>query len=316
MTCNNCQIEMVKFGFHKGYQRFRCQECGKTKTEMPQGPLDAMRTAPGKAYQVVSLLAEGVGIRASERLTGLNRRTVLAVLQVAGQKCLRLLDYKVQNIAPKFVEVDELWSFCRCKQINARPFSDDGDQYVFLASDRETKLIISHVVGKRTHENTFWFLRDLRQRTVNRFQLSTDGFDGYTGQGRAPGQVARVFGNAIDFGTEIKSYGHDPEGQRRYSAPPLTGIRRRCRLGNPNPRMVTTSHAERANLSVRLFNRRFTRLTLGYSKKIENHRHAVALFVAHFNFCRVHSSIKATPAMAAGLADHVWTVEELLKGTL
>src|SRR2546427_10059398 len=139
------------------------------------------------------------------------------------------------------------------------------------------------------------------------------GFSGYTGQGwRDPCQVATVFGQAINFGTEIKMYGRDAEGQRRYSAPPLTGVRRRARIGNPDRKTICTSHAERGNLSVRLFNRRFTRLTLGYSKKIENHRHAVAIYVAHFNFCRKHSAHGQTPAQAAGLTDHVWTVAELL----
>lgn len=142
-------------------------------------------------------------------------------------------------------------------------------------------------------------------------------------KGGQPGQVAKVFGRDIDFGTQIKVYGHNAEGQRRYSAPPLEATRRQRRIGNPSWRMISTSHAERLNLSVRLFGRRFTRLTIGYSKKLENHRHAVALFVAHFNFCRIHSALKIkatefgetqqrTPAMAAGLADHPWTVEELL----
>src|SRR5207249_3417218 len=129
-------------------------------------------------------------------------------------------------------------------------FSDHGDVYTFLAIDRETKLIISHVVGKRTHENAFWFMRDLKLRLANRCQLTTDGFDGYTGKGKQPGQVARVFGDEIDYASEIKVFGHNPEGQHRYSAPPLVGVRRRCRIGNPDRKMISTSHAERTNLSV------------------------------------------------------------------
>src|SRR6267142_623387 len=153
-------------------------------------------------------------------------------------------------------------------------------------------------------------MRDLQSRISDCFQLTSDGFDGYTGKGKTLGAVKQVFEDKIDYATEIKQYGHNAEGQRRYSAPPLTGIRRRRRIGNPVERMVTTSHAERCNLSVRLFNRRFTRLTLGYSKKLDNHRHAVALFIAHFNFCREHSAFKPekmTPAMAAEITDHTWT---------
>lgn len=266
-----------------------------------------------KAAQVVHLLCEGVGIRAAGRLSGLDEHTVLNILESAGQHCADLLDRKVRDVKAEFVEVDELWSFIHCKQANAKEFTDQGDQYTFLATDSITKLIISHVVGKRTHENTYWFMRDLHGRIAGRCQLTSDGFDGYTGKGEKDGAVKKVFDDNIDYATEVKLYGHNAEGQRRYSAPPLTGIRRRRRIGSPDRRMVTTSHAERCNLSVRLFNRRFTRLTLGYSKTLDNHRHAVALFVAHFNFCREHSTLEGlTPAMAAGLTDHVWTVKELL----
>jgi IS1 family transposase len=275
--------------------------------------LDGTRVDFDKAAQVVHLLCEGVGVRAAGRLANLDEHTVLNILKSAGQHCPDLLDRKVQNVKAEYVEVDELWSFIRCKNANAREFTDDGDQYTFLATDSITKLIITHVVGKRTHENTYWFIRDLEQRVANRFQLTSDGFDGYTGKGGQPGAVKKVFGDEIDYSTEIKEYGHNAEGQRRYSAPPLIGIRRRRRIGKPDRRMITTSHAERCNLSVRLFNRRFTRLTLGYSKTLDNHRHAVALFIAHFNFCREHSSLEGlTPACAAGLTDHTWTVKELL----
>lgn len=275
-----------------------------------------MRVDFSKAAQVVNLLCEGVGIRAASRLTGLEEETVLNILETAGKHCEALLNTKLRNLKVNFVEIDELWAFVRCKQVNAREFSDDGDQYTFLATDSDTKLIISQAVAKRTKENAFWFIRDLQTRIDGRCQISTDGFDGYTGKGRFPGAIERNFGkDGVDYGTEIKMYESYAEGQRRYSAPVCIGAHRRRRLGNPDRNRINTSHAERTNLSVRIFNRRFTRLTLGYSKKLENHRHAVALFTAHFNFCRVHSAHKQTPAQAAGLTDRVWTVGKLLSKT-
>jgi transposase-like protein/IS1 family transposase len=316
--CFCCDGESKKFGRFKNknriVQRFRCLRCGKTFSETQ--PLEGVRVDFDKSAQIAHFLVEGVGIRASARLSGLDESTVLNILESAGQHCARLLDQKVNGVKADFVELDELWSFIHCKEANVKEiWANHGDVYTFLATDRESKLIISHVVGRRTHENAYWFLRDLKARLATRCQLSSDGFDGYTGQGKQPGGVSKVFGKAVDYGTEIKMYGHDAEGQRRYSAPPLTGTRRRSRIGSPIRSKINTSHAERCNLSVRLFNRRFTRLTLGYSKKYENHCHAVALFIAHFNFCRVHSATGKTPAQAAGLTDHVWTVADLL-GTI
>lgn len=314
MVCHRCQTLAVKFGTNsQGHQRFICRQCGKTFSDIPTRPLDNLRVDPEKAFQVIGLLAEGVGIRACERLTGLNRRTVLGILETAGEKCARLLDSKVRGVNAEQVQVDELWAFVFCKQQNTPLFAEArGDQYTFLAVDRTSKLIISHLVGKRTLQNSVAFMRDLKSRVSNRFQLSSDGFAGYIGRDDNSGAVPLVFGSDIDYGTEIKLYGAEVEGQRKYSPPVCIGARRTPRIGNPNRRMICTSHAERTNLSVRLFNRRFTRLTLGYSKKLTNHKHAVALMVAHFNFCRKHSAHGQTPAIAAGLTDHAWTVAELL----
>jgi IS1 family transposase len=275
--------------------------------------LAPLRVKSEDVYRVVELLAEGVGIRAIERLTGLNRRTVLRILEVAGRQCSLVLDANVREVKAEQVQVDELWAFVYCKQANCGLYAyDHGDQYTFLAIERSSKLIISHLVGKRTHENAIYFMQDLKERTEGRFQLTTDGFSGYTGQYGSIGAVRRVFKKQIDYGTEIKRYAIEVEGERRYSTPEVIGIRRASRIGKPDKRMICTSHAERTNLSVRIFNRRFTRLTLGYSKKLENHRLAVAIFVAHLNFCRKHSARGQTPAQASGLTDHQWTVEELL----
>jgi IS1 family transposase len=241
-----------------------------------------------------------------------DQETVLNVLETAGAHCARLLDEKLRNVRAEQVQVDELWAFVFCKQAIAEPDSDHGDQYTFLGIERDSKLIINFLIGKRTKENTEAFLRDLKSRLANRIQLSSDGFDAYCGRKYDVGGVARVFGEDVDYGTEIKWYGYDVDSERRYSAPPCIGVSRKARIGNPDHDKICTSHAERTNLSVRLFNRRFTRLTLGYSKTLRNHKHATALFIAHFNFCRVHSAHDQTPAQAAGIADHPWTLPELL----
>lgn len=315
MTCHCCASEEVKkFGQFKNrnrvVQRFQCLRCGKTFSE-PQ-PLDGVRIETDKAVQVVHLLCEGVGIRAASRLTGLDQETILNILQTAGQHCSRLLDAKIQNITASHIEVDEVYGFVRCLQKNTeKDHPEFGDQYAFFASEAKTKLILHWHVGKRDTYTSRDFLDGLKPRISGRFQLSTDGFAGYVTQ---HGGVGRVFGANVDYATEIKKYGPQfPGSPRRYNPIICTSVRRKARLGNPDLGITTVNHAERTNLSVRLFNRRFTRKTLGYSKTLENHKYAMVLLVAHFNFCRVHSAHKQTPAQAQGLTDHTWTVEELIE---
>ena len=280
-----------------------------------------MRIEPEKGFQVVRMLCEGIGVRAIERLTGLNRRTVLGVLETAGKKCATLMDTKMRGIKSEQVGVDELFAFVYCKDHNT--FAGDperGDQYTWISMDRGTKLIISQMVGKRIPENAALFMQDLKTRMDGRFQLSTDGYLGYTGYN---GAVIQTFYNTIDYGFEVKKFGMETKGPRRYSPVRCLSAKRFAQVGNPDMDFVNTSHVERANLSFRLFNRRLTRLTLGYSKKLENLRLAMAMFVAFYNFCRTHSALKVaatetqpaqqrTPAMAHGLTDHVWTVQDLL----
>ena len=257
------------------------------------------------------MLVEGVGIRAIQRLTGVSRPTVLAVLETAGTKAARLLDRKLRDMTPKFVQVDECWTFVFSKQMNTDiTDSERGDQFVFHAIDKETKLILAHRIGKRDAETTHAFMRDLHDRIAIAFQLTTDGFQIF------PQAVYANWRGGIDYAQQVKIYSHDPDNrstQRRYSPGRCTGVRTMRKLGYPLESEISTSHVERTNLSLRLFNRRFTRLTLGYSKKLEYLKHAVALFVAHFNFCRIHSAHGQTPAQAAGLANEAWSIEELLK---
>jgi IS1 family transposase len=278
--------------------------------------LQTLRVDFSKACQVVNMLCEGVGIRATSRLAGVDQKTVLNILEAAGAHCLGLLDEKVRGVQCESVQCDELFAFVFCKEANNRFHDEDrGTQFTFLAVDRESKLILSHLIGRRDRPQCDLFMADLRKRIKGRCQLTTDGYTGYITA------VFKAFYADVDFAQQIKTfndYGHqDPKAnERRYSAPHgVTSVKTFVRTGSPNRRLISTSHVERTNLSVRLFNKRFARLTLGYSKKLENLKLATALFIAHFNFCRVHSTHGKTPAMAAGLTDKVWNIAELLAST-
>jgi IS1 family transposase len=235
---------------------------------------------------------------------------VLALLEKAGERTRRLLDSKIRNVAIKQVQVDEIWGFVRCKQKHVRDAADykSGDQYTFVAFDRKSKLVLSYVIGKRTSGNAERLMDDLKKRLAKRTQLTTDGFSAYVDA------VEWAFGADIDFAQLIKLYAGDEAGRERYSPSECIGAVPTVIQGNPDPAMICTSHVERNNLTMRTFLRRLTRLSLGFSKKLENLQHAVALHFAHYNFCRVHKSLRVTPAMEAGLTDHVWTWEELLNG--
>jgi IS1 family transposase len=287
---------MVKFGIRNGVQRFRCRVCRRTLSDAPENPLVNLRVPFEKAVQVVSLLCESTGIRACERLTGLNRRTVLNILKVAGQKAADFMDEKIQNVRAEWVQSDEINSFVYCKQRNAdENDTERGDQYTFLSVDRRSKLIINWLVGKRTRENADIFMRDLRRRVPIRFNLTTDGWRIYSGY---DGAVLSAMGTDIDYATETKRFAP----KETFLPRRLIGIKKRSWIGNPDMKMATTCHAERTNLSVRLFTRRFTRCTLGYSKLLDHHKLAVALFIWHFNFARKHGAYGVTPAYAAGIA--------------
>jgi IS1 family transposase len=283
---------------------------------------------PEKAYQIIRMLCEGIGVRACERLAGVNRRTVLNVLEVAGRKAIELMESRVKNIEAKFVSVDEMYGFVNCLQ-DTTTANDRlrGDQYAFLGMEQTTKLILHWHVGKRDKENALEFLRGLKAKTTGRYQLTSDGFAAYIGH---TGGVFKVFRESVDYGYEIKCFGAENRSirgrlPRRLNPVKCLWVKRIPVIGKPHRSMMTTNHSERCNLSLRLFNRRFTRKTLGYSKTLRNHKFSVALQVAYFNFCRVHSALKIkatdtepakeqTPAMAQGITNRVWIVEELLGG--
>jgi IS1 family transposase len=287
--------------------------CGKTFSEIQ--PLSETRIDSAKGAQIVHLLCEGVGIRAISRLAGVHKQTVLNVLRSAGVHCAALLDAKLRNLKPSHVEIDEIWTFVQKKAFHALDHPVFGDQYCWLSLDEQTKLILNFQVAKRTNDAAHRFISDLKSRLADvSIDLTTDGFTPYLGR---TGAVYQNFGLGVNYGTEIKSFGlQDPHGHRRYSPLVCTSCRREVQSGGRERATITVNHAERQNLNVRLFNRRFTRLTLGYSKKLANLEHAVALFVAFHNFCRVHSAHKQTPAQAFGLTDHAWSIAELLAATI
>ena len=244
---------------------------------------------------------------------------MLNVLEVAGTYCEELLNQRLVNLQVSDVQIDEVYSFVHCLEANTHPNDPHrGEQYVFLAFERTSKLILNWEIGKRDGDTTQAFLQSLKRRVAGRFQLTSDGFHLYSDT-RSVG-VCGVFGQQIDYGIEIKHYAQTPNYgpylTRRQNPVKLQRIKRIPKIGNPDRARMTVNHLERQNLNIRLFNRRFTRKTLGYSKIMRNHRLALALQIAHFNFCRVHSAHNQTPAQSAKLTDHAWTIAELLTASI
>ncbi len=311
MTCEACNVECKRFGKNRnGSQRFRCPQCGKTYSEAVARLFGTMTINETKALLAIQLLIEGASIRSTERITGIHRDTIIRLLVLAGDRSLALMDTRMRNLPCKRIQSDEIWSFIAKKKRNVRDSdpAEFGDAWVFVGIDPQTKLIPSFAVGKRTKETTNAFIGDLAARLANRVQLTTDGFNFYIDA------VEKHFGADIDFGQVIKLYGdygqHDAAG--RYSPQPIIEVISKVRQGNPEPKHMSTSHVERQNLTMRMAIRRFTRLTNAFSKKLDNHKAACALHFAYYNFCRVHQTLRITPAMQAGLTDHIWTIAELL----
>jgi IS1 family transposase len=264
--------------------------------------------------QVIAALVEGVSINAIVRLTGISKVTILKLLADAGPKCADYQDEKLRNLKCKRVQCDEIWAFCYAKDKNVpaekRGQFGFGSIWTWVAIDADTKLVPSFLVGNRDVQSAHMFMQDLAHRIDSRIQLTTDGLRAYLVA------VQGAFGLDVDFATLHKMYGipaaGEGEGERRYTPPVCIGCKAQTVSGNPDPEHVSTSYIERQNLSMRMGMRRFTRLTNGFSKKIENHAYAIAVFYMHYNFCRIHKTLRVTPAMEAGLTDHVWTIEEML----
>lgn len=263
-----------------------------------------------KQTQIVSALAEGCSIRATERLTGVHRDTIMRLGVRVGQGCSQLHDRLYRNLNVPLIELDEVWSYVGKKQRRVTPNDalEKGDQYIFTALDSVHKNILAYRVGKRDMTNTCEFAADLRQRVLNRPQISSDGFASY------PDAIERAFGIDVNYGQIVKQYRGEPPitTARRYSPGVIVGIEKSVISGKPIRERISTSLVERSNLTLRMQSRRFTRLTNGFSKKLENHQAAVSLFISHYNLCRVHETIRVTPAMALGVTDHIWTIGELI----
>jgi IS1 family transposase len=260
--------------------------------------------------QVLSALVEGVSIRATARMTGVSKTTILKLLADVGWACDAFHDRVMRNLHCGRIECDEIWAFCGKKQAQVpkemRGELGVGDVWTYVALDADTKLVPSWILGKRTPFYTHAFMYDLASRLKSRPQITTDGMPFYVAA------VDEAFQGDVDFAQLIKLYEHAGEAGR-YSPPACIGTRKMFCNGDPDPAYISTSYVERQNLTIRMQMRRFTRLTNGFSKKYENLGHALALHFMHYNFCRKHMTLKTTPAVAAGLTDHAWTLHEVAR---
>jgi IS1 family transposase len=266
-----------------------------------------------KQVAVVNALVEGCSIRSTERMTGVNRETVGTLLVRMGEGCANLLDETMRELPCNRLEIDELWAFVQKKQRHVSEKDDAsrvGDTWTYLATDAETKLVPSFMVGKRDEGTTRAFIEDVAKRLATRVQISTDGLHTYIDA------IGQSFGGQVDYAQVIKSYEAEPIGPGRYSPPKVAGVEKTPIYGAPIAELVSTSYAERNNLNVRMGVRRYTRLTNAFSKKLENHIAATALHFAHYNFVRVHKTLRTSPAMAAGVAKTLWSTEELVEAAL
>lgn len=264
-----------------------------------------------KRAAIIRALVEGNSVRATARMVDVSKDTVAKLQVEIGAACARYQSETLRNLPCRRVQVDEIWSFVYAKAKNVpQRFAGQfgvGDVWTFTAIDADSKLCVSWLVGTRDGATATEFMQDVAGRLAHRIQLSTDGHVMYLDA------VEDAFGGAVDYAMIQKIYGPAADaGERRYSPATCKGSKRARVQGNPDPRHVSTSYVERANLTMRMSMRRFTRLTNAFSKKLENHIAAVALHFMHYNFCRIHQTLRVTPAMAAGVSDHVWEIEELL----
>lgn len=272
---------------------------------------DMNRLPFSKQVAVITALVEGNSIRATSRITGVAKGTILTLLEDVGTACAEFHDRRVRGVKSRRIQCDEIWQFCYAKEKNVPAEKKGqfgyGDVWTWTAVDADTKLTISYLIGTRDAGCAHEFMQDLSGRLANRVQLTTDGYRVYLDA------VEGAFGCDVDYATLIKLYGVPPENEKRYSPAICIGATAAVITGRPDRRHISTSYVERANLTMRMSMRRFTRLTNGFSKKVENLRHAVALYAVHYNFCRIHQTLRVTPAMEAGLAVSVWDVQDSVR---
>lgn len=260
---------------------------------------------------ILSLMCEGVSIRAITRLTGTSKNTVVRLLVDVGRACHEYQDNVLRNLPCKRVQLDEIWSFVYAKNDNVKHAkaapANAGDAWTWTAICADTKLLVSTLVGGRDTEYAMYFVRDVHQRLANRVQITSDGHRPYLAA------VDAIFGEDVDYAMLVKMYGADPQAETRYSPAKCIGARKEPRIGSPDPKHISTSYAERQNLTMRMHMRRFTRLTNAFSKKLENHAYAVALHQMFYNFTRIHQTLRVTPAMAAGVTDRLWDMNDVVQ---
>jgi transposase-like protein/IS1 family transposase len=313
VTCHNCRIECKRNGKNrKGEQRYACRQCRRRFTEPREKPLEGMYLPVEKAEQVLKLLVEGASISSIERVTDVNHTTILKLLVLVGEKCNRLMGRLIVNVPVTDVQADEVWSFVQKKEAHKYPWEADdnsiGDAYCFVAVERNGKLVLNFALGRRDQATTDIFIEGLRAATApQRFQITTDGFGPYVPA------ITTTLSDRCDFAQLIKVYATPREGEARYSPPDVVEAVPKPVMGDPDRSKICTSHVERQNLTIRMQMRRLTRLTNAFSKKWENLWAAYCVHFAWYNFVRRHQSLRMTPAMAAGITDHMWTIRELLK---
>jgi transposase-like protein/IS1 family transposase len=310
MFCSICLNGARRVGHNRnGSQRYRCEPCARYFTDEATRPQDERRVSREKMLTILRLLLEGSSIRSLERVYGVHRDTIISNMIEAGEACRTFFPKAVHHVQVDDVQVDEIWGFVGMKEKTRQRLNrpeEFGDVWCFTAIERFTKLILTWHVGKRTPEDTLNFADNLYHATQGRFQLTTDGFRPYLVA------IPAILGGRVDYASLVKVYGNAPE-ERGYSPGSIIETIETAHLGNPDPERICTSHVERHNKTLRMQIRRLTRLTDAHSKKWENHEVAMALFFAYYNFCRVHGTIKMTPAQAAGLTTETWSLERLLQ---
>jgi transposase-like protein/IS1 family transposase len=312
MNCQKCNAPTKKFGKDRnGLQRYRCLSCKKTFLEPHERLLGNMILAEDKALSVIQHLVEGCSIRSTSRITGVHIRTILDLLTLAGERCERLMETRIKGLRVSEVQCDEQWQYIGMKQKtkHRKGIESDavGDSWVFTAIERNTKVMLAWHLGKRTEADTIIFTEKLAHATEGSFQVTTDGFQAYR-----HAIVLSLGAQRVDFAQLVKLYVNNPETETRYSPAECTGCKKVPIYGSPDMSRVSTSHVERHNLSTRMASRRYTRLSNAFSKKWSMHYAALALWYAYYNFSRVHSSLRVTPMMEAGITDHIWSLEELI----
>lgn len=315
MNCPTCNSLTKKNGKdRKSNQRFKCLACNKRFSAPKDNSLGGMYLAEEKALLCLQLLVEGSSIRSTERITRVHRDTIISLLKVIGEKCLAIQENLVKNVKVADVQADEIWAFVGMKQKTANENGLSGDErvgfaYTFTAIESYSKLIVAWHLGRRTEADTLIFLNKLYNAVdgaTNDFQMSTGGFRGYEHR------VNEVLGTKANYGQIIKIYGKQNPDEVRYSSGDVIEIKKKVVCGNPVKENISTSYVERSNLTIRMSMRRLTRLTNGFSKKWDNLNYALALYFAYYNFCRVHKTLRCTPAMEAGLSKTVWSLKDLI----